>query len=162
MKDIRTQIKDYLGRINVNNITIIDWCSGNRPVSNSIVHNDTCRIITVDKRRQRGPTVTADVCVPIFMEQADMAFCLESLEHLTDPDIALDNVYNNLKEGGYFYVSVPFICPIHSVYGDYWRWTLNGIRILLKKHNFNILEEVKLKYINGKEYRIGYLLKTMK
>jgi SAM-dependent methyltransferase len=158
--DVRTQLKAYLGKINVNNITIIDWCSGTRPIYNSIAHNNTCKIIAVDNRARRRPSIVADVCNPVTIEQADMAFCIESLEHLIDPDAALDNMYNNLKGGGYFYISVPFICPIHSKLGDYWRWTADGIKILLEKHGFKVLESVEFR--SEIENRVGYLLKAVK
>jgi 2-polyprenyl-3-methyl-5-hydroxy-6-metoxy-1,4-benzoquinol methylase len=160
--DVRTQLKQYLGRINVNNITIIDWCSGTKPIYNSIAHNNTCKIITVDNRAHRRPSIVADVCKPITIEQADMAFCMESLEHLIDPDIALDNIYNNLKGDGYLYISVPFVCPIHDRYGDYWRWTASGIKTLLEKHGFKVLETVEFKFKSEVEDRVGYLLKALK
>jgi len=159
--DIRTQLNKYFSKINVSNITIIDWCSGRKKAQNHIHHKD-CKIITVDRLPQRTPTIVADICKPITIEQADMAFLTEALEHCVDDDMALDNVYNNLKDGGVAIISVPTKCKRHgnTDVGDFRRYTREQICSLLEKHKFKILEDYELRCDEAD--RVGYLLKVQK
>ena len=160
-KDIRTQLNEYFRKINVDGITIIDWCSGRKKAQNHI-HHKNCKIISVDRLPQRNPTIVADVCQPITIEQADMAFLTEALEHCVDDNAALNNVYNNLKDGGTAIISVPTICEKHgrSDVGDFRRYTREQIRLLLENHKFKILEEYELRCDEAN--RLGYLLKVQK
>lgn len=160
-KDIRTQLNEYFGKIYVKDSTIIDWCSGRKKAQNHIHHED-CKIITIDLLPQRNPTIVADICKPITIEEADMAFFTEALEHCPDEDAALDNVYNNLKVGGIVIISVPYKCKRHgsSEFGDYRRYNEEQIITLLRKHKFKIEEFYTLK--QEEENRIGFLLKVRK
>ena len=159
--DIRTQLNEYFGKISVENIVIIDWCSGKRKAENHINHKN-CKIITVDRLPQRKPTIVADICKPITIEQADMAFLTEALEHCVNDDVALDSVYNNLKDGGILIISVPEKCKRHgwTDVGDFRRYNQEQIRALLEKHKFKILEYYELRY--DKADRLGHLLKVQK
>lgn len=157
-RDIRSQMNEYLGRYRVENLVIIDWCSGRKKAQNHI-HHKNCKIITVDLLPQRTPTIVADACIPIVIEEADMAFLTEALEHVKDDDAVLDNVYNNLKKDGIVIVSVPFKCKKHG-WVDYRRYSREQIISLLEKHNFKILECIELKQEDAD--RIGYILEVQK
>lgn len=157
-RDIRSQMNEYFGKINVENIVIIDWCSGRKKAQNHIRHKN-CKIITVDLLPQRTPTIVADACIPIVIEEADMAFLTEALEHCKDDDAVLDNVYNNLKKGGIVIVSVPFKCKKHG-WVDYRRYNREQIVSLLEKHKFKVLEELEL--VQEDVDRVGFLLKVQK
>ena len=161
VKDIRAQLNEYFSKISVEGITIIDWCSGRKKAENHINHKN-CKIISVDRLAQRTPTIVADICQPITIELADMAFLTEALEHCVDDNMALDNVYNNLKDGGVAIISVPEKCKRHGWddVGDFRRYTREQIRTLLEKHNFKILEDYELRFDEAD--RLGYLLKVQK
>lgn len=161
-KTIRDQLNEYFGKITAVNLVIIDWCSGRKKAQNHIQHKD-CKIITVDLLPQRNPTIVADVCKPITIELADMAFFTEALEHCPDEDAALDNIYNNLKDKGILIISVPERCKRHGSreFGDYRRYNEEQITSLLQKHKFKILECYKLTQVE-EHGRSGYLLKVQK
>ena len=115
MNDIRAHIISELSKIVVENIVIIDWGSGNnRNKAERFIHHKDCEVISVDIDPARSPTLVADTCKPLTIKEADMAFCLEVLEHCYNPDIAIDNIYNNLKKGGKLYLSVPFVISPHG------------------------------------------------
>lgn len=139
----RQQLITRLSKIHVENVDIIDWGSGGRKVERYIKHKK-CNIISVDSRARRIPTIVADMCEPMDIKKCDLAFCLQALEHCVDPDGVLDNIYNNLKDDGKVFISVPFICRVHSSY-DYWRWTKLGIRTLLEKHGFKIINILEMR-----------------
>jgi len=63
----------------------------------------------------------------------DIVLCLYVLEHVPDIKRMLEQVDYALKDGGYFYVSVPlFGYPVHGYLGegsrDYWRFSEEAVR----------------------------------
>lgn len=138
----REAIKDYLGALVYKNKKIIDWGSGAKPVSRYIQH-ENCRFITIDKNELIAPDrraqkhITHDIQDPIEVDMADVAFCMEVLEHTLYPHGVLENVWDNLKEGGDFYLSMPYNFRVHSD-DDYMRLTENGIRAYFHEARFKI------------------------
>ena len=152
MNDIRAHIISELSKIVVENIVIIDWgCGNDRNKAQRYIHHKDCEIITVDIKADRLPSLVADIYQPLTIKEADLAFCLEVLEHCYNPDIALDNIYNNLKTGSTLYLSVPFVDRVHGM-PDYWRYTRLGIITLLERHKFKIIRVVNKKFGERIEY----------
>jgi SAM-dependent methyltransferase len=63
-------------------------------------------------------------------------FCTGTLEHVEDPKRVMDEMYRILQSGGVLHLEVPFIQPYHPDPADYWRWTLNGLRLFARHHGF--------------------------
>lgn len=59
----------------------------------------------------------------------------EILEHVERPWLAVDQVHRILKPGGYLIASTPFMVAVHKVPMDYWRFTQDGLRVLLEKYS---------------------------
>lgn len=68
----------------------------------------------------------------------DNLISIAMLEHLPDPWKALDEAHRVLKPGGKLVLIVPFMFPFHAFPGDFFRFTDQGLAILLEK--FNILQ----------------------
>ena len=62
--------------------------------------------------------------------------CLETFEHVEYPREAILEVYRVLHEDGILLLSVPFNIIIHNHPYDYWRYTPDGVRSLLKPFEF--------------------------
>jgi len=62
--------------------------------------------------------------------------CLEALDHVKRPWLAVQEVHRILKPGGLFLISVPFRMPTDSYPGDYWRMTAKALEVLLKDAGF--------------------------
>lgn len=62
----------------------------------------------------------------------DCVFCSGVLEHVDDCHAAVAEIYRILKPGGLFLVGVPFAQRLHCLPHDYWRFTLHGVRFLLR------------------------------
>ena len=158
MNSVREHIISELSKIDVQNIVIIDWgCGNDRGKAQRYIHHKDCEIISVDSKPDRLPSLVADICQPLTIKEADLAFCLEVLEHCYNPDVALDNIYNNLKKGGKLYLSVPFLVSIHGGL-DYWRYTRLGITTLLKRHKFKIIRVERM--VHGS--RIEHFIEAIK
>jgi 2-polyprenyl-3-methyl-5-hydroxy-6-metoxy-1,4-benzoquinol methylase len=91
-------------------------------------------------------------------ESFDVVTAWDVLEHISDPNPLMEQVYRVLKRGGLFILNTPNVSssaayftgkdwrhldpPLHTVLYDFM-----SIRILLKKHNFAIV-----KICSGEEY----------
>lgn len=65
-------------------------------------------------------------------ESAGTALCMETLEHVEYPRQAVNEIFRVLKEGGLAVFSSHMNFPIHRHPFDYWRFTPDGFRSLLK------------------------------
>jgi SAM-dependent methyltransferase len=65
----------------------------------------------------------------------DAILCTEVLEHCEEPWRAVRQMHWALKPGGLLLVTSPFVWPYHGIpdeYPDYWRFTHEGWRLLLR------------------------------
>lgn len=138
----RQAIKAWQAGIKLDGLKVIDWGSGSKPASRYIQHKD-CIFTTVDSNpliaedRRSDNHIEHDITNYIPIAAADVAFCIEVLEHVKHPVYVLDNIRGNLKEGGRLYLTVPFLFPIHSD-ADYWRFTDQGITLILESSDFRV------------------------
>jgi SAM-dependent methyltransferase len=70
--------------------------------------------------------------LPLAAESLDGVIMVSVLEHLYDPTRAVSEVGRVLKPGGLFFSYAPFYHPYHASPHDYFRFTEEGYRILLK------------------------------
>lgn len=70
----------------------------------------------------------------------DCALCLEVLEHVPQPILAIREIYRILRPGGLFIFSTPYLCRIHDQPCDYFRFTVYGLRIILAECQFKVID----------------------
>ena len=160
----RETISSYLRTIALDGQTIIDWGRGTKPVTNYITATN-CKYIGIDKLGHVGADMVLDIASEVDLARygeppngvfepkvwdmtgadtpepitADWAFCMEVLEHVLWPEVVLQNIHRHLKKDGTLVLSAPFRYPIHSP-EDYWRWTDQGLTVLLERNGFKVLE----------------------
>ncbi len=89
----------------------------------------------------RKPDIFGDAMeLPLQDATFDTALLLQVLEHLDDPQKALNEAYRILRKNGFIIISVPFMYPIHDAPYDYYRFTEHAIKKMLKKAGFNIVK----------------------
>ena len=64
-------------------------------------HCNTYRSIDIDVRGEAVDAVGDVQCLPLKEESFDTAFCTQVLEHVPDPQKAMDEVFRVLKKGGH-------------------------------------------------------------
>jgi SAM-dependent methyltransferase len=67
-----------------------------------------------------------------------VVLCTEVLEHLPEPQKAIDEIFRVLEPGGELLLTTRFLFPIHDAPHDYFRFTKFGLRHLLRR--FEIVE----------------------
>jgi SAM-dependent methyltransferase len=69
----------------------------------------------------------------------DLVICEQVLEHVPDPLTAVDTLRRMCKPDGHVYVSTPFLVRLHDWPGDYWRFTPDGMKLLLRSRGLEPL-----------------------
>lgn len=57
------------------------------------------------------------------------------LEHISVPQVVINEIHRSLKDNGRVYVEVPFMQGVHADPGDYQRYTLDGLERLCCSFN---------------------------
>ena len=136
-------------------VNYVKWAMERFPVQDPIL--DTCagwepnyyqplfpgrRYIKQDFQDYDPPCidVVCDVCEmkPIPDESVGLVLNLESLEHIAHPQRAVDEIYRVLRRNGLLILTTVMHFRIHRCPKDYWRFTPDGIELLLKQ--FKILD----------------------
>jgi len=103
------------------------------------------------------PDLVGDVmAMPCEDASFDAVLCLAVLEHVPRPWDAVREMRRVLKPGGTLFCYVPFLSPYHAMpgyYGDYFRYTEDGIRSLCG--DFTDVEVVP---VRGPAETIGHLI----
>ena len=85
-----------------------------------------------------------DICAGPFGDpstgrvlQVDLILANQVWEHLDRPYAATRHVHAMLRPGGYFWLAVPFLAPLHAAPQDCSRWNARGLKNLLIEGGFD-------------------------
>lgn len=81
--------------------------------------------------------------IPVSDEYFDNIVMFEVLEHVFNPDEFLAELSRVLKPGGAMLMTAPFVWDEHSQPYDYARYSSFGLKFMLEKHGFEIVEQRK-------------------
>jgi len=81
---------------------------------------------------------------PFENETYDSALCSEVLEHVFEPNLFLKEINRVMKKNGVIIFTLPFIWDEHEQPQDYARYTSFGLKYILEKENFEVLEQKKI------------------
>lgn len=100
------------------------------------VHKPHPDIINVDIFYYAGVDLVANAEeLPLPTNSVDAIVCESLLEHVPRPDKIVAEMYRVLKPGGGMYIVTPFVYPFHACPNDFYRWSITGLRELLKAGN---------------------------
>ncbi|MDP2933949.1 MAG: class I SAM-dependent methyltransferase [bacterium] len=117
-----------------------------------------CDYKVFDNVASYNPDILGDVqdMKAIASGSIDAVICKAVLEHVPNPWKAAKEISRVLKPGGKCLVYVPFLYAYHAekgVYGDYYRYTLDGLRFL-----FSDFSRFEYAPVRGRFETIAYLL----
>ncbi len=88
-------------------------------------------VLTCDAVPAPGVDTVGDIHqLPMADNTFDCVFCTGTLEHVRDPRQAMQEIFRVTKSGGLVHIDVPFIQGYHADPTDYWRFTIDGLRLL--------------------------------
>jgi SAM-dependent methyltransferase len=125
---------------------LLDIGCGSKPHKDMLNVNEHIGIEIDDDGRQNHKY--ADVLyngeeMPFDDKSFDSALASEVLEHVFNPDTLLRETNRVLKIDGIFLLSTPFLWEEHGQPYDYARYTSFGLKYILEKKGFKIIEQVK-------------------
>jgi SAM-dependent methyltransferase len=109
---------------------ILDIGAGGRQIAPHVLGVDSIPFVNT--------CLVADIHnLPFVDNSVDGIFCTGTLEHVEDPDRAMSEMHRILRMNCLIHLEVPFIQPLHKDPQDYWRWTLDGLRLFTRQHKFD-------------------------
>ena len=81
--------------------------------------------------------------IPFGENEIDSIFSSEVFEHVEDIHSIMDELHRVLKPGGYMLITAPFVWNEHEIPYDFRRFTSYGIRKIVKKSGFDIIQSRK-------------------
>ena len=104
------------------------------------VHRFKGNVLNVDIFPYKGVDVVANAEeLPFATGSVDAVVCESLLEHVPRPQKIVDEMYRVLKPGGKMYIVIPFVYPFHASPNDFYRWSVTGLRELLKAGEVEML-----------------------
>ena len=74
----------------------------------------------------------------------DSALCNQVLEHVFNPDEFLSEIHRVLRQNSRLLLTVPFVWDEHEQPNDFARYSSFGLKALLERNGFELLEQEKL------------------
>jgi SAM-dependent methyltransferase len=98
--------------------------------------------VALDIQRGAGVQILGDAqALGIRSDTFEVVLCTEVLEHLPEPQRAIDEMWRVLRPGGTLLLTTRFLFPIHDAPHDYFRFTKYGLRHLLRQFEILDVEE---------------------
>lgn len=114
------------------NPALLNIGSGSRFLGGSRLANGAARLVNLDIARLAAVDVIGDAQrLPFADEVFDGVVCQAVLEHVPRPQQVVGEMLRVLRRGGIVYVEVPFLQGYHPTPGDFLRFTLDGLELLL-------------------------------
>ncbi|MBH10223.1 MAG: methyltransferase type 12 [Candidatus Marinimicrobia bacterium] len=72
-----------------------------------------------------------------YRKNYDLIILEHVLEHISNPSLAINNIYKLLNPDGFLIVATPFLVKIHRSPKDYMRWTEEGLKYFIAENGFD-------------------------
>jgi len=115
---------------------VMDVGSWDSPYKKLIPHTE---YLTLDVEKDSKPDICCDIHnIKWKSNYFDTVIATEVLEHLEEPQKAINEIHRILKSRGVCILSTRFIFPYHPVPRDYYRYTWDSLKYLFR--NFRSVE----------------------
>jgi SAM-dependent methyltransferase len=117
---------------------ILDFGCAERPYESVFVPRFSKYIGADIARNHRADiTITPDGRVPLGDRSVDAVLSTQVLEHVANPHAYLVEAWRLLRPVGHLVLSTHGVWRYHPDPGDYWRWTLDGLTLELRRARFD-------------------------
>ncbi|MEO7216797.1 MAG: class I SAM-dependent methyltransferase [Gemmatimonadaceae bacterium] len=123
----------------------LDFGCGSKPYESLFANRSSYTGVDVqvsghDHRTSRIDVYYDGKTLPFADRRFDSTVCFEVFEHVFNIDEALTEIWRVLKPGGQLLLSVPFAWDEHEIPYDFARYTSFGIKSVLERNNFEVVE----------------------
>jgi len=117
------------------NGVVLDVGAGTTPYKKFFKFN---RYITLDNHSYPGIDITADITkrIPIRSSSMDSVVCFQVLEHIKEPQRAVNEIYRVLKRKGVCLLTTHMAAPLHGEPNDYFRFSKYALQHLFRKFKY--------------------------
>jgi SAM-dependent methyltransferase len=148
----RFSLEQKLGKIfkEIKNAgVVLDVGSSFGPYKSRLRHS---KWVTLDIQKGPGVQIIADIHnMPFENMSFDTVLATEILEHCINPQKAIEEMYRLLKKNGILVLSTRFIYFYHPRPKDYYRFTKDSLKYLLRKFRDIYLLNLLVSRINYKD-----------
>jgi SAM-dependent methyltransferase len=127
---------------------LLDVGCGGKPYRNLFAHGGNYIGLEFDTPESRAANCAdyfySGNTFPFEDDSFDGVICNQVLEHVFNPDQFLQEILRVLKPDGKLLLSVPFVWDEHLQPMDYGRYSSFGLRSLLERHGFAVMEMHKM------------------
>ncbi|MBZ2170880.1 class I SAM-dependent methyltransferase [Nitratidesulfovibrio sp. SRB-5] len=128
--------------------TVLDFGCGSGPYRRLLCNASAYIGLEYDTPANRAGK-SADIfydglTIPLGDSSVDSILSTQTLEHVPNPERITEEWHRVLCPGGRVLLTVPFMWPEHEMPYDYQRYTTNGLRHLLERKGFSILDQRRL------------------
>ncbi|MFA6970102.1 MAG: class I SAM-dependent methyltransferase [Gallionella sp.] len=127
---------------------VLDFGSGSQPYRPLLTNCARYTSLEYDTPQNRERKV-ADIfyngqSIPAEDNSFDGLLSTQTLEHVPNPDVIVAEWARVLKDGGMLLITMPFMWPEHEMPYDFQRYSSGGLRLVLEKSGFEIVEQRRL------------------
>lgn len=119
--------------------SILDVGCGSKPYEN-LFNTYSYVGLEVNRKNKRADLYYDGKIFPCEDKSFDNIISNEVLEHVFEPDLFLKEMYRVLKDDGRILLTVPFVWDEHEQPNDFGRYTSYGLKYILEKNGFEIIE----------------------
>jgi SAM-dependent methyltransferase len=143
------------------NQTLLDFGCGSKPYK-SLVEKYGVKYLGADLSIVSDIDIEIDIegTLQLKDESVDILLSSQVLEHVYNTDKYLKECYRVLKPDGNLIITTHGHWVFHPDPNDYWRWTSQGLKEIIKKHSFEI--EHFSGIMNIKSVALQYLQDTIR
>lgn len=106
-----------------------------------IIKEKTSDYVTFDMAPGPNIDVVGDALnLPFEDRSFETIVSTQVLEHVEKPWLVVKEIHRVLKPGGICFLTAPFMEPYHPYPGDYFRYSVDGIKSLFQNEGFQIIE----------------------
>ncbi len=132
---------------------VLDIGAGYRPSEPEVCSTHLIPYYTLDIDESLRPDIIMDAhdLHELGANHYEGVLLIEVLEHVESPILVLNEACRVLLSKGILILTVPFWVPLHRkrTYGDYWRFSPEGVSVLLRQCRLKVVEFV----VRGSELR---------
>ena len=145
---VRNVLKKYFVQYLTPDMTVYDVGCGDKPFAPFLKDKVKAHIgVDIEEcfyHKDNVDLIGTAYDVPAEDGVADAVISSQLIEHLDDPFKSFEETARLLKKGGLFFMSAPFLYPLHAQPHDFGRHTEFSIEKQLKKYGFEIVEKHRM------------------